>query len=138
MAKLSFLKRIVSEDYDKQYQSLVSKLSYIINTALEAIAAALNKGLTFEDNFNSQVKDLELTVDSDSVPQLTTSFKYELKTQCIGIIVIRATAKTAVITYPTSQPWVSFSESNGQINILKITGIQSGTKYQLRLVAFGA
>jgi hypothetical protein len=52
MAKLNVTKRIVTEDFQKDDQALVSKLAFTLNSFFEQTANALNKNLTIEDNLN--------------------------------------------------------------------------------------
>jgi hypothetical protein len=135
MANLSFLKRLIKEDFDKKYQELVGKIAFVLNPALAQITNILNHGLLISD-LNTQVKDLEITVDSDGVPTTDASFKSGLKGKCGMIQVGRAQATTETGVFPTGGHSVSFVENNGQIIISHITGLPANTRFTVRVIAY--
>jgi hypothetical protein len=135
MAKIPEIKRIKVEDFKEEDRDTVAKLANVLNTALEQIQSALTNNLTFSENFRGQMKDIEVTVDSSGVPTVDTSFKSSLSSSCKGLWVIKAENLTSSGTYPTAAPYVSFTESSGQIYVEKITGLQSANKYRLRIIA---
>lgn len=135
MAKLTFLKRLIKEDFKQADQELIGKIAFILNPALESITNVLTRNLTFEDNFAGQIKEVDLTVDASGKPINTTSFKSDLNGSCKNLIVTRAQNLTNTAVYPSSAPFISFSESNGQIFINNCTGLQANNKYRLRILA---
>lgn len=137
MAKIKTLPRLIAEDFDQQNQELISKIAFVTNPAFEQIVQAFNKNLTVEDNLNMQVKDLEITVDSGGVPITTTSFKSSLRGNAKGLIVIRVDSLEKTQVYPTSSPFITFSESAGQITINHVTGLVPNSKYQIRVFSIG-
>jgi hypothetical protein len=137
MAKLNFLKRLVKEDFQKDDQALIEKIATILNPALEAITSAFNKDLTFQDNINCQIKDFEVVLKASGEPKATTTFKSELSGSCKGLICIKATNTESTTQFPTSQPFITFAENNGQIEIAHVSGLQTGVKYKLRVLAVG-
>lgn len=134
MAKLGFLKRLVKEDFKKEDQDIISKIAFILNPALESITNSLNNSLTFAENMNAQVKDLTVEVKSGK-PVQDVSFRSTLKGLCRGIICIRASNLSNTNSFPTSSPFLSFTEDMGQITITHISGLQDNEKYSLRIVA---
>lgn len=134
MAKLGFLRRLVKEDFKPDDQEFISKVAFILNPAFESITNALNKNLTFTDNLNAQVKELNVTVVSGQ-PIQALSFRSELKGSCKAIWCVRAENQTNTATYVSGAPFISFSESQGQILINHITGLQDNQEYKLRIIA---
>lgn len=137
MARFEGVKRIVKEEFESKYHSLVDKLAPPINTMMEFVARAMNKGITFDENINCQVKDIDITVDSNGSPTVPTAFKSSLKSPSKGIIVVKATNLTNPATYPTGQPFISFSENNNQITIMNVVGIQAANNYRLKIISLG-
>jgi hypothetical protein len=137
MAKLTEFKRLIAEDFPKEDRALASRLGAALNPVLQEIYQALSKNLNFTDNFNSQVKDVEITVDSSGSPKTATSIKSELKSSCKGIVCIKVDNRTNPNAYPSTCPFVSFSESNGQLIVRNVTGLTADHKYVLRLLVLG-
>lgn len=136
--KLTQFRRIVLEDFPKESQDVVSKLAFIINNAFEIFTAQLSKGLTIEDNFNQQLSEITVTVDSNGKPKNTTQIKYSLPTTCKGAIVIQAINQTNSQIYPTSCPFVSFTQNqNNLLEIRHISGLQANQEYKLRINFIG-
>lgn len=135
MAKLGFLKRIITEDFPKDSQQLVSKLAFILNPALEQIVQAMANNLTFEDNIASMVKDITVEVGVDGKPISGGGFQSTLKGVCKNIIIVRAINLTNSNVYPSGCPFISWEEDSKVINIKHITGLQANNKYRLRLIA---
>jgi len=134
-ANLSFLKRLIKEDFDKKDQDLIGKIAFVLNPALAQIVTILNNGLGIAD-LNTQVKEIDITVDSSGFPINTTSFKSALKGKCSQIICGRAQAVNAAGVYPTGGHSVSFTENNGQITIDHITGLPANQRFTLTLTAY--
>lgn len=137
MAKLFQFKRIVVEDFDKDDRGLITKLAYPLNLALESMFNALNKNLTLEDNFNAQVNIIELNVDENGTPRTNGSFRSNLKTPIKTIKVGRAQNLTNPNTYPTTAPWISYSQDGTTVTINNISGLQSGNNYRLTIESLG-
>lgn len=135
MPNLSFLKRLIKEDFDKKDQELVSKIASILNPALEQIVGIFNKGLNIGD-LNTQNKDIEITVDASGFPINNTSFRSELKGKCSMIICGRAQALGVIGVYPTGGHSISFTELAGQLTINHITGLPADQKFLLRVTAY--
>lgn len=137
MAKIKNLPRLIAEDFEEENQELISKIAFVTNPAFEQIVQAFNKNITIEDNLNMYIKDVELSVGSNGVPKPAVSFKSGLKGSCRGLFVIKADCLEKTVTYPTSAPFITFSEKDGQINIDHISGIPAGAKYRIRVFSIG-
>lgn len=134
MAKLGFLKRLIKEDFKSTEQEMIGKVAFILNPAMEAITNALTSGLTIEDNFNGNVKEIVVTVDAAGLPTSSTSFKSGLKLPVKNLIVTRAINLSNSTAYPTSHPFINFTDNGGQITINQVSGLQANNKYQLRVI----
>lgn len=136
MAQLPGYRRIFTTDYDKQYQNLVDKLSVSINQGFDALYNALNDNLTLSDNTTSTVKTITVTVDANGTPTNNAQFNLNTATKIIGTMVVSATNNANSKVYPTSQPFVSFSQNGATITINNISGLQAGNSYSLTIVTF--
>ena len=134
MAKSTEFKRLRSEDFGADDQEMIGKLAIIINPMLEQINFALAGNITFSENISSQIKDIDVTVDSSGTPKITTQFKSTLNTPFKGIWCIRAENQTNTSTYPSSQPFVSALDQGGLVTINHISGLQADNKYKLKLL----
>lgn len=88
MAKFEGFKRIIKEDFAPKDQPMIEKLAFPINSAMEFLARAVNKDITFSDNINCQIKEIDVTVTNAGVPKQPTSFKSDLKTISRGFVIV--------------------------------------------------
>lgn len=136
--KLPGYKRIITEDFDKDYQELVSKIGYSLNNYIDSLQQALNKNLTIDDNLNQNLLDIKVIVDTNGLPTIQSQLKISLKGNCRGIIVVNVKNTTNTNVYPTSTPFVSFEQvTSTLINIKHITGLIANNTYELRLLILG-
>lgn len=137
--KIGSYQRIVSEDYDKEYQDLISKIGFTVNTAFDTVFQALNKNLSITDNLNQSVVSLRVKVDASGNPINSTQLRYTLKGNCQGIICIRAQNLTNTSSYPTNNPFISFTQSaSNLLTIDNVTGLQASNEYNLTLILLGS
>lgn len=137
MAKIKNLPRLIAEDFEEENQDLIGKVAFVMNPAFEQLVQAFNKNITVEDNLNMQVKDVEITVNSKGEPTTTTSFKSSLKGTTKGLVVIKVDSLEKTTVYPTSTPFITFTESDGQVTINHVTGLVPNSKYQIRVFSIG-
>lgn len=136
MAKLPGYRRIFTTDYEKQYQQLVDSLSVSINQGFDSLYNALNNNLTLGDNSTSTIKTITLSVDSNGVPNPGSQFTLNTTTKVIGMQVVSAINNTNNKTYPTSQPFITFSQNSNIITINNISGLQTSNSYTLTIITF--
>jgi hypothetical protein len=135
--KLPGFKRLYSKDFEQDDQSLVDKLSGVLNTGIESLYQALNKRVSLVDNIDCIVKDVTIKVDANGLPTSTTIFSLDDKTRNIqGLHVINAENLTNSNTYPSGGVFVSWIQVNTGIQILHVTGLQASQSYTLKIVAF--
>lgn len=134
--KLSNYKRIISTDFDQEDQQLIEKLGRNLNDGIDGLYFALNNKLTFEDNFLASVKDIEITVDASGTPTTRTSILLSNNLPVKGTQVISTVNKTDGSKYPTSAPFISFTQNGTSLFIDNITGLQANYRYVVRFIAF--
>lgn len=140
--KLPSFKRIYESDYTEEDRELVRQLAVSLNTGIENIYLALSSRLTFADNFQCTVRNINVTVDSNGIPQDTTAFQLnavggtQAISRVIGIQVLAVTNLDDESVYPTGTPFISFNQDERVINIEHIAGLPAGFTFQLTLVAF--
>lgn len=137
MARPKEFKRIVVEDFPTEHRATVGKIASIVNQAMEELYGLFNNNLNFSEHFNSQVKDIEVTVDATGTPKSATSFKSSLKGSCKGIWVVKAENLTDSRVYPTGAPFISYEESGGQVVIKRVNGLVANNKYLIRVIPIG-
>ena len=129
-------KRIVKEDFDSKYHTLIEKLSYPINSFFDQVIAVLNKGIDFQ-NLNQELLQLIVTVDVNGIPTSDTKLKSGLVSSIRGMTCVRATNITTVGEFPTTAPFVTFVQNGNILTIQHVSGIQSEKQYRLDLLAIG-
>lgn len=135
--KLNVTKRIVKEDFKPEDQELVGKLGFTLNPFFEQISQVLNKNLTIEENFNMEVKIIDLKVDAGGLPTTTAAYQSTLRTKVRGTMVMDARNLTNTTTYPTSGPFINFLQENNLVTIQHVTGLQAGDNYRLTVLSIG-
>jgi hypothetical protein len=136
--KLPNFKRLNVTDYDEKFRDLIDTLAASLNIGLESIYDALNRKLSLSDNILCDVKDLQLTVDSDGIPTSTKTFQLSSNITALkGITVIKANNLTDTRLFPTGGVWVDFTIKTQGVEITHVTGLQAGDLYQLRIIAWG-
>lgn len=137
--KLTNVKRIVAEDFDEEDRDLVSKLGGLVNDVFEQLVQGLNKNINVKDNMNEDIFNVIVYVDSNGTPVIPAQFKYILKGNCLGVSVINAVNLDNPAIYPTSAPFVSFSQTSGTlVTITNVKGLQASTRYRLTLRVTGS
>lgn len=132
--KLPGFKRISKENFPSEYASIIDGFGGSYNDLAENVTNLSNKNITVEDNLAMFYKDLDITVDSNGTPTVITEFKNTLISRVKGNIVINAVNLTNSSSYPTTAPYVSFSENNKIIRILNVRGLPASTKFRLTLL----
>lgn len=133
MARLDNTKRIIKEDYDQKYHGLIGKLAFVLNSFMEQTVAQINGNLD-QTNFKSDVITVKMTVDANGTPIGNNLIKSSV-VRPTGTTVVRAINKTTSGTYPTSQPFISFTTgtSSSVMKVLNISGLQANNEYDLTI-----
>ncbi len=131
--KVDLLKTIDKNDYPEESRELMDRLAGVLNNNFINLYNALNGGLNLTDNFNAEVKDITVKVNSSGVPMVGLQFKTKATGILRGLNVIKAVCTDNNNTYPLSHPFISFTQSNDLVTIKHITGLQPNTIYQLTI-----
>lgn len=133
--KLGNFKRINTTDYSEANKDLVEQLGRQLNDGIEQLYFAVGGKLTFDDNFAATVKDVEVTVGTNGNPINKTSLVLNNTNIVTGTLVISAVNKTNAVSFPTSSPFISFTQNGTSLFIDNITGLQANNRYLIRLIA---
>lgn len=135
--KLPLFKRINKNDFSAKDQGMIETLAFSLNVGLENLHDALNKKLTFKDNFLSTVKEIEVEVDSSGIPKTTLSISLDFSNyRVLGTQVLKAENLTNSSIYPSSAIFISFQQSENTIIIKHLTGLQANNRYRITVVVF--
>ena len=140
--KLPSQKRINESDFSADDRQLVKKLAGVLNTDIENVYLALSKRISLKDNIDCTLKVIEVVVNASGTPISGSSFQLDrsggtqIFNRVIGIDVKRVINLDNSNNYPSSCPFISYTQNEGIINIDNITGLTAGVRYQLTLVAW--
>lgn len=131
----SFL-RLNKGDYSQDQQDLIGKLAASLNISIQVIYDALNGKTNLTDNIDCKVADVTLAVDSSGNPISSTTFIINNNSTVRGLSLIKAQNITNTNIYPTSSPFISFTQINNTVRIDNISGLQANNQYTLRIIAW--
>lgn len=132
MGKVPDLKRISKEDFPAEYQELIDKLAFPLNSHMEQVRNLFNKGIDF-DNLNRELITLKVQTNENSQPLNTITFKSNLRSRVRGISVISANITSSTLSYIQQAPFISFSQNLNIVTINNISGLQPETTYEFLL-----
>lgn len=137
MGRISGFQRLVKENFPAKYRDIVDSF-YPLNNALEQMVNIINTNqITVTDNMNQQYKTIIVTVNASGTPIQPLTYQSMLTSKTIGITVIAANNLTNSSTFPTSCPFISFSDNSGTVTISNVVGLQANQSYNLTLLATG-
>lgn len=134
--RLPSFKRLFTQDYDKDDQQLVDKLSVSLNSGIESLYEAINNNLSLKDNIKCTVKNVTLQVTGAGIPKIPTSFIQDIKGRIYGISVINAVNVTNPTSYLPSAPFITWSQNDTIVTIRHVTGLEQDFTYTLTLIAW--
>lgn len=138
--KLPNFKKLFKQDYAKEYQELVDKLAESLNGGIETLYGALNKKLSLGDNLACIIKDVDIIVNSSGEPTTSTGFAIDTNQRVQILEVGRADNLTNTASYPTGGIFITWTQgtnlTTNAIIINHVTGLITGNKYRLRIVAW--
>ena len=136
MTKLATYKRLTTTDFEEDQQAFVEQLSFPINDGFSQLYFAMNGRVDLRNNLFCTVKDVEITVKDNGIPVNSTSFSLDRDGKMLGCQVLYAANQANTAIYPTAQPFVSFTQNGKTVTINHISGLQSGDRYIVRIVAY--
>jgi len=135
MAKLQGFKRIQTEDFPKEYQSVIDRLGYSINVFAEQVLDAFNKKISY-DNLNRSYISLNVDVSVLGVPNDELIIKIPTS-GFIGFNCVSAENlddDTGVI----GCPFITYIRlSNGSIRVTNIVGLPANKNFRLTVEILG-
>jgi hypothetical protein len=133
--KMGNFKRLFEKDFDESQRGLVSKLALTINGGLESMYLALAKRLTFEDNIQSTIKDIDVQVDATGKPIAKVTFKLDQTgVRATGLIILKATNLTDSQAYVNSSPFISWTQVQTGVQIDNVKGLIPYNFYTIRVL----
>lgn len=138
MSKLSGGRRLLTEDFSAEDQELIRKLAFVLNPFLEEVTNSLQKNLSVAENLTMEFKDLDVEVDGSGFPTNTAKFQTSFS-KVTGLLVVNHTVlTTGASLYPANGIYCTFKQSNNIIEVNHITGLNTSTKYRLRLLVLSS
>lgn len=132
MGKPPDLKRISKEDFAAEYQELVGKLAFPLNSFMEQVRNLFSKGIDI-DNLTEEYITLKVQTNSDSQPIAPLSFKSNLRNKVRGMWVISGNITSANNSYVQQAPFITFSQNLNIVSIVNISGLAPETTYEFLL-----
>jgi len=136
MGKLKSYKRIITSDFQEEDQEMIEQLGGTLNDSFNEIYSAINGRISLVDNIYCTVRVVDVTLDANGFPVSRTTFSLNNIQPVIGCTVIQALNQTNSAIYPTSAPFISYTQLDQSLVINHITGLQPNMRYTLRIVAF--
>lgn len=129
MSKIDNVKRINTDDFPEESREVVDMIAEYYNYFAEQVTEAINGQLN-EENFTSELIEIEVTVNESGVP--SGDNRFSTTSGMRGSIVVRALNQTNSTTYPNGAPFMTFEEiSAGLYQIKHITGLPASNKFKL-------
>lgn len=134
--KLNNVRQIRAEDFDDEYEDLVSSLGSILNSFMQEVVELSEGRIDFE-NRPEVLRTFEITVNPSGVP-IQAPFKVSTgKNRINGSQVIRAINLSNSNGFPTSQPFLSYNPLGGDIiQVLNVSGLRPGDKYLISVIFY--
>lgn len=125
MASVPELAEISMEGLSPEQVETLNPVADVYNSFNEQVVTALNKNLTFSENFRAEIKTVSMrTTDR---PTVATSI-----TQPRGLWVIGFKNTTNPSTMPTQAPYLDWAwDGRSAINIKQILGITGNDTYEV-------
>jgi hypothetical protein len=134
MSTLPTTKRFYAEDY-KESPEWFKRFLAQLNLYTDPVASSLNNGLTFQQNFNSQLYSLSITGNSDFTKN-TASFTCTINGTPDGVMLIQASLASNIQTALISPINFSWYFNGGLIFITGISGLTPTVAYKLNFLVF--
>ncbi len=132
--QVSFLRRLVKEDFPQQYKDVVGKIGSILNPALEQLSLCLHNNITWTDNFAATVINVAITVDANGIPVNPTTFLSNLPSPIKHAFVTRAVNTSNSTVYVTAAPFIDFVDNNGTVTLEHVTGLPANNTFNLTII----
>lgn len=129
MSKIDNVKRINTDDFPEESKEVVDMIAEYYNYFAEQVTEAINGQLN-EENFTSELIEIEVTVDESGVP--IGNNRFSATGSMRGSVILRALNQTNSTTYPTGTPFMTFEEISSKLYQIKhIAGLPASNKFKL-------
>lgn len=136
MAKIKPARRLLTEDFPKEYLELVGKLAFVLNPFFDSTISTLSNNLTIDDNFNGQ--ELEISIKTPITSANPLAVLHRIKGNVRGTIITRVDNLDNINAVLSATPFIEFTNTtSNQILIKNITGLAANTRYNLRVILLG-
>jgi hypothetical protein len=148
MAKLPVVKQLQTQDFASQ-TSWISPLIYSINLVFGAVYAALNKGITINDNCLAQINSVSITTAASAYyaagptkyatagPGSVISWTWNYSSRPVGVSLIQITDTSSTPVPVLNAVTVDFSYSGGTVIINAISGLNASKSYSATFITWG-
>lgn len=133
--KFQSVKRIVTEDFEKEQQSLIRRLAFVYNPMIDQLNVMFNKNVDF-NNLNQQLMTITTTVDSSGVPIGELQILSTLTTPVQGIIAMNPVNQTDD-TLLTGGVTVAYTRVDKLLTVTQVTGLPANKKFNLTVILIG-
>lgn len=134
MAKLPEIKRISREDLPES-PDWVNNLLSPVNSFMDTVYRSLNKSLTFQDNIQGAIRDLEFRTSATYTSGDFTPVAFSYGSGSVrpaGVLLLQIRAGSGqVIKQAVTLQW---SENNGTVSIDYVSGLADSSQYFIRVV----
>lgn len=136
MGKLYNVTEIRAEDFPEDMRQTISILGGILNSFMQQVVELADGRVDF-DNLTTNIRTLELNVDSNGKPLLNDKLQTG-KTGIQGFQVISATNLTNRALTATEQPFITDYTllGGGLAQINKITGLPANNRFRLTVLVY--
>jgi|GEM_PF-1969387 len=117
--------RFLSQDFPGETQTWISRLIVPLNHFMTSVNTALNKGLTFRDHMNAEIKTITVTCADSLIVSCN------LKSRPIGVLILHSEQE---LKSPLTLDWTG---TEGGIKIRKVLGLENNKTYTLTLLVIG-
>lgn len=131
MPKLSDIRRIIPEDFEEEYQDLVTKISGSYNEFADEVYQVVNGQLDF-DNLSRSKVTVDVTFNSSGIP--TQEVVINSKLSYVSMLHIgKITSNNSNIKF-TQTPYLDWTyQGGGNVKINYGLGFTAGLKYSISL-----
>lgn len=134
MAKINNYRRISTSEYAGENAQMIETLAASLNPFMREVTDAINGQLDFE-NLSQDILEFEITVNENGVPQTQQLNAGRANVQGFNVISARSTVNPS--SYPTGQPFISFTPTGGNvININNISNLPANEKFLIKAIVY--
>jgi hypothetical protein len=127
---------INASDYPEEMRDAIDTLGGNLNSFMEQVVE-LSRGNIDFDNTSQELIILDITVGSSGLPSSTVNIRTNKKPVPLGFHVISARNISAVNSFPTGTPFISFTpKGNFLTEINHISSLPANQKFRLTVIVY--